>query len=62
MTNCENSVYDKNSMMDNVDFSYVTVVDRDFVYRPLYISVVLFLIIYGVCFIVRRAPMRDCPV
>ena len=24
MTNCENSVYDKNSMMDNVDFSYVT--------------------------------------
>ena len=28
----------------------------------LYIFVVLFLIIYVVCFIVRRASMRECPV
>ena len=31
MTNCENSVYDKNSMMDNVDFSYVTMAEADVV-------------------------------
>ena len=31
MTNCENSVYDKNSMMDNVDFSYVTMAETDVV-------------------------------
>ena len=31
MTNCENSVYDKNSMMDNVDFSYVTMTEADVV-------------------------------
>ena len=29
MTNCENSVYDKNSMTDNVDFSYVTMAEAD---------------------------------
>ena len=33
------------------------VVDRDFV-----LFVVLFLIIYGVCFIVRRTSVRECPV
>ncbi len=31
MTNCENSVYDKNSIMDNVDFSYVTMAEADVV-------------------------------
>ena len=31
ITNCENSVYDKNSMMDNVDFSYVTMAEADVV-------------------------------
>ena len=31
MTNCENSVYDKNSMMDNVDFPYVTMAEADVV-------------------------------
>ena len=28
----------------------------------IYIFVVLFLVIYGVCFIVRRTSMRECPV
>ena len=31
MTNCENSVYDKNSMTDNVAFSYVTMAEADVV-------------------------------
>ena len=31
MTNCENIVYDNNSMMDIVDFSYVTMVEADVV-------------------------------
>ena len=31
MTNCENCVYDNNSMMDNVDFSYVTMAEADVV-------------------------------
>ncbi len=31
MTNCENSVYDQNSMMDNVDFSCVTMAEADVV-------------------------------
>ena len=31
MTNCENGVYDKNSMMDNGDFSYVTMAEADVV-------------------------------
>ena len=34
------------------------VVDRDYIY----IFAVLFLVIYGVCFIVRRTSMRECPV
>ena len=31
MTNCENSMYDNNSMMDTVDFSYVTMAEADVV-------------------------------
>ena len=31
MTNCENIVCDKNSMLDNVDFSYVMMTEADVV-------------------------------
>ena len=31
ITNCENSVYDKKSMMDSVDFSYVMMIEADVV-------------------------------
>ena len=37
MINCENSVYDKNSMMDSVDFSYFTMAETDVVYKTTHI-------------------------